>query len=368
MAAEYSSRISVRTVAIGGCLILVFGALLALVWYSAAVLFLVFAGILFGVFLSALTDVLGRLIGGGHTLRLVLVCLLLAATLSTVVALGGTTIAAQVSELGSSIQYHLKDVRGYLERYGLDTSFLDAASQNETPAAAAPAESSRTQRSIFPNVSALASGTSAVVGRTFQIVAAIFAGVGNFFIVIFLGVLLAAQPQTYRAGLLHLVPHRHAKEAAAFLDDIGETLRRWLLGQFSTMTILALVTWIGLTLIGVPGALVLGMVTGLLSFIPNIGAVIAGVLIVLASVGSGLTAMMLSLGLYVLIQALEGNILTPLIQRRAISIPPATLFASQIMLGFLFGLWGLALALPTTAIIKVAIDHFGPNSEAAEIT
>jgi predicted PurR-regulated permease PerM len=207
VAAEYSSRISVRTVAIGGCIILVFGALLALVWYSAVVLFLVFAGILFGVFLSALTDVLGRLIGGGHTLRLVLVCLLLAATLSTMVALGGTTIAAQVSELGSSIQYHLKDVRGYLERYGLDTSFLDPASQNENPATAAPAESSRT---IFPNVSALASGTSAVVGRTFQVVAAIFAGVGNFFIVIFLGVLLAAQPQTYRAGLLHLVPHRHA--------------------------------------------------------------------------------------------------------------------------------------------------------------
>lgn len=364
MAADYSPKISVRTIAIGGCTILIFGALLALVWYSAAVLFLVFAGILFGVFLSALTDVLGRLIGGGHTMRLAVVCLLLTATLSTVVALGGTTIAAQVSELGSSIQYHLKDVRSYLGRYGVDTSFLDPAPENQN--AAAPSQPSRTEQSIFPNVRALASGTSAVVGRTFQIIVAIFAGVGNFLIVIFLGVLLAAQPQTYRAGLLHLVPHRHAKAAAAFLDDVGETLRRWLLGQFCTMTILALVTWIGLTLIGVQGALVLGMFTGLLSFIPNIGAVIAGVLIVLASIGSGLTAVVLSLGLYLLIQALEGNILTPLIQRRAISIPPATLFASQIMLGFLFGLWGLALALPTTAIIKVAIDHFGPNSKAAE--
>ena len=356
---------SVRRLTLGGFAILAFGAALALAWYSAAVLFLLFAGILFGVFLSALTDLLGRMIGGGHAFRLTIVCLLLAASLAAVVTLGGSTIAAQVSELGSSIQSHVKDVRVLLERYGVDTSFLDPAVPKENPGVAAAPETPQTTGPSFPSVGAIASGTSAVIGQTFRIIVAISAGVGNFFIVIFLGVLFAAQPGVYRNGVLHLVPRRHATEAAAFLDDVGETLRRWILGQFVTMTVLALVTWIGLTLIGVPGALVLGMTTGLLSFIPNIGAIIAGILIVLASLGSGLTAVALSVGLYLMIQVLEGNILTPLIQRRAIDIPPATLFASQIMLGFLFGLWGLALALPTTAIIKVTINHFGPNSAAA---
>jgi predicted PurR-regulated permease PerM len=100
-----------------------------------------------------------------------------------------------------------------------------------------------------------------------------------------------------------------------------------------------------------------------LSFIPTVGAVIAGALIVLASLGSGLTAILSSIGLYLFIQFLEGNVLTPLIQRHAIEIPPATLFAAQIFLGVLFGLWGLALALPLIAIIKVVLKHIYDEAE-----
>ena len=150
------------------------------------------------------------------------------------------------------------------------------------------------------------------------------------------------------------------------VDDVGDTLRRWLIGQLMTMTALFVVTWIGLTLIGVPGALVLGFITGFLSFIPNVGALIAGVLIVLASLGSGWAAVAAAFGLYLLVQFLEGNVLTPLIQRQAIDIAPAVLFAAQIFLGFLFGLWGLALALPLIAIVNVVLKHLYPeDGEAA---
>jgi predicted PurR-regulated permease PerM len=161
------------------------------------------------------------------------------------------------------------------------------------------------------------------------------------------------------------VPRQRLPEATRLIDDVSETLRRWLLGQMATMATLFLLTWIGLTVIGIPGALVLGFVTGLLTFIPNVGAILAGALIVLASLGSGFTAIVSSFALYLAVQFLEGNVLTPLIQRHAISIPPATLFAAQIFLGVLFGVWGLALALPLIAVIKVVLNHVWPDQTAA---
>lgn len=352
-----------RQIAIGGIGIVAFAALLALAWYSAGTLFLLFAGILFGVFLNAMTHLLGRLIGGGHTLRLVIVCILFTGILSGVVVLGGTRIAQQVTALSDTIRSQIGHVKGYLEDHGIDTSFVNLG--NTSPSGA-DAGTSQSHGPKLPDASTIASGTGAIVSRTVRIVASVFEGVGNFFVVIFLGLLIAAQPRLYRSGILRFVPPQHAKETARLIDDIGETLHRWLLGQMATMSTLFVLTWIGLTVIGIPGAFVLGFLTGLLTFIPNVGAILAGFLIVLASLGSGWTAIISAFGLYLVVQFLEGNVLTPLIQRHAISIPPATLFAAQIFLGVLFGLWGLALALPLIAIIKVVLNHLWPVNPQAE--
>ena len=355
-----------RQIAVGGIGIAAFAATLALAWHSAATLFLLFAGILFGVFLNAMTNLLRRVIGGNHTLGLVVVCMLFTGILSGVVVLGGATIAQQVTALSSTIRSQVGHVKGYLEDHGIDTSFLNLGSGSATSNANGTSSPTPSRGPKLPDAGTIASGTGAIVSQTFRIISGIFEGVGNFFVVIFLGLLLAAQPKVYRDGILRYVPPRHLQQAADQIDDISETLRRWLLGQMATMSTLFLLTWIGLSIIGIPGALVLGFLTGLLTFIPNVGAVLAGFLIVLASLGSGLTAILSAFGLYLAIQFLEGNILTPLIQRHAISIPPATLFAAQIFLGVLFGLWGLALALPLIAVIKVILNHLWPDrTEAA---
>lgn len=356
-----------RSIALGGVGIIAFAAFLGLAWYSAATLFMLFAGILFGVFLTAMVDLLGRVIGGGQTLRLVIVCILFTGLLSGVAVLGGATIAQQVTALTSTIRSQLGNAKDFLEKQGVDTSFLNlgttkAAVDDATTSKHAPASPSRGPK--LPDASTIASGTGAIVSQTIKILAGVFEGVGNFFVVIFLGLLLAAQPKLYREGILRFVPRQRLPEATKLIDDISETLRRWLLGQMATMTTLFLLTWIGLTLIGIPGALVLGFITGLLTFIPNVGAILAGCLIVLASLGSGWTAIVSAFGLYLAVQFLEGNVLTPLIQRHAISIPPATLFAAQIFLGVLFGLWGLALALPLIAVIKVVLNHVWPDQTA----
>ena len=354
-----------RQIAIGGIAIVTFAAALALAWYSAATLFLLFAGVLFGVFLHATTQLLGKIVPVGHTFRLVIVCVLFVGLFSGVILLGGATIAQQATALSSTIRSQIGNVKGFLEKRGIETNFLNlggTAPSTESPPTGEPT-APRTPR--LPDAGAIASGTGALVSQTFKIVAGLFEGVGNIFVVIFLGLLLAAQPQLYRRGLLSFLPKRHTASGAKLVDDIGETLRRWLLGQLATMGSLFLLTWLGLTLIGVPGALVLGFITGLLTFIPNVGAILAGFLIVLASLGSGPTAIFSAFGLYLAVQFLEGNVLTPLIQRHAIEIPPATLFAAQIFLGVLFGLWGLALALPLIAIVKVTIQHFWPRDETA---
>jgi predicted PurR-regulated permease PerM len=357
-AAPKVERSLAASIALGGCGIVAFAAVLAITWHSAATLLLLFSGVLFGIFLVAVSDLLGRLTGGPHVLRLAIVCVFLVGLLSTVVALGGATIAQQATALSATIRSQVGTVKQFLEDRGVDTSFMtfDAvvphADGSQSPS-----------RSNLPSASTIASSTSAIVISTWKFLSGLFEGLGNIVIIVLLGLLIAAQPSLYRDGLLRFAPRRHAALSAELADDIGDSLRRWLMGQLMTMTSLFIVTWVGLTLIGIPGALVLGFITGFLSFIPNVGALIAGVLIVLASLGSGWAAVGASFGLYLLVQFLEGNVLTPLIQRHAIDIAPAALFAAQIFLGFLFGLWGLALALPLIAIINVVLKHLYPPAD-----
>ena len=345
-----------RQIAAGGCAIVAFAALLALVWYSSSTLFLLFAGILFGVFLSALSDLLKRLVGGGDALRLAIVCVVFVTALAAFLVLYGATIAEQASVLTATVKSQIATVKDFLDRHGVDTSFLDLG-------ALTAAENATSTTPHLPNAGAIASGTSTVLNQTLKILAGLFSTVGNIFIVVLLGILVAAQPQVYRDGLLRLVPRPRRAAAAALFDDLGETLRRWLLGQLVTMTTIAVVVSIGLSVIGIPGALALGIQTGLLTFIPTVGGIIAGSIIVLASLGSGWAALISAFGLYLVVQILEGNVLTPMIQRRAIEIPPATIFGSQILLAFLFGLWGLALTLPLIAVIKVVLRHVYAEEE-----
>jgi predicted PurR-regulated permease PerM len=205
-------------------------------------------------------------------------------------------------------------------------------------------------------VGTLASGGSAVISKTLKVLLGTVSVVGNFFIIIFLGLCFAAQPAVYRNGLIFFAPAKHRARTTGIIDRIGETLERWLLAQMLTMLVVFAVTSIGLAIIGIPSSLILGIQAGLLAFIPTIGALIGGLIVVLASLASGwvltLSAFILFLGVHVL----ESYVLTPLIQRQALDIPPATLFAFQILFGVAFGLWGLALALPLIATAKVIID------------
>src|SRR5258705_2495717 len=354
-------------ISVGGIGVVGFAALLLFTWHFAATLFLIFAGMLLGVALNAMTNMLGRVVSLTHSLRLTIVCLVLAGLLSGVVFLGGATIAQQATALSGTIKSQLVNVKAFLEKNGIDTSYFDLGNAAAPPTdSSTPAISGAPTTHNLPSAGALASSGGAIVSQTFKLLLGTVSAVGNFFIVLFLGLAFAAQPSVYRNGLLFMAPERHRARATVIVDRIGETLERWLMAQIITMFAVFLVTWIGLAIIGIPSSFILGIQAGLLAFIPTVGALIGGLIVVLASLASGWVAAASAFVLFLGVHALESYVLTPIIQRQALDIPPATLFAFQILLGVGFGICWLSLSLPLMAIVKVMIDYFKADEIAAD--
>jgi predicted PurR-regulated permease PerM len=357
-------------ISVGGIGVVGFAALLLFTWYYASALFLIFAGVLLGVALHAMTNKLGHVVRLPHALRLTIVCLVLVGLLSGVLFLGGSTIARQATALSDTLKSQLVNVKAFLEKNGVDTSFLELGSSGTAPTtptatpadSAPPATPGAAATHNLPSAGTIASSGGAIVSQTLKLLLGTVSAVGNFFIVLFLGLAFAAQPAVYRSGLLFMAPARHRARATIIVDRISETLERWLIAQLLTMAAVFLITWIGLTLIGIDSSFILGIQAGLLTFIPTVGALIGGLIVVLASLASGWVAAASAFVLFLGVHALESYILTPILQRQALEIPPATLFAFQILLGVVFGIWGLALALPLIAIVKVVIGHFKADS------
>lgn len=370
MTAPRDDRLKTRNdlawaISVGGCGIVLFAALLALGWHFASTLFLIFAGVLLGVALNAFANLLGRLVRLPYPLRLAVVCLALAGLLAAVVFLGGTTIAQQATALSGTLKSQVGHLREFLERYGVDTSYFDFGSQAGAGSSGSPEPASPggALSHGIPGAGAIASSGGAIISQTLKVLLGTVSAVGNFFIVLFLGLALAAQPRIYHDGLLYMMPARHRPRAAVVIDRIGDTLQRWLMAQLITMSAVFFVTWTGLAVIGIPGSFILGIQAGLLAFIPTLGAILAGIIVVLASLASGWVAALSAFLLFLGVHAMESYVLTPIVQRQALEIPPATLFAFQILLGVIFGIWGLALALPLIACAKVIIEYVRDEEE-----
>src|SRR6267378_648959 len=188
----------------GGIGVVGFATLLLFTWRFAATLFLIFAGMLLGVALNAMTNMLGRVVSLTHSLRLTIVCLVLAGLLSGVIFLGGATIAQQATALSDTIKSQLVGVKAFLERNGIDTSYFDLGNSSASAASSTSATPGAAPTHNLPGAGALASSGGAIVSQTFKLLLGTVSAVGNFFIVLFLGLTFAAQPSVYRKGLLFM--------------------------------------------------------------------------------------------------------------------------------------------------------------------
>ena len=353
--------------AASGIAVVSFVALLALAWMSVATLFLVFAGVLLGVFLDGLTRGLGHVLPLPRGLRLTIASLAVAAAAIGLIGFGGATVVQQGRDLGQTIKSQAGTVTSWLSSYGIDLPILDSVGgpdgkgKDEKPApkddAKKPEGLGGLASSAIKSPGSLLSDAGNVLGPAAAVIIGLFSALGNVLVIVFLGLSFAADPASYRDGVLRFIPPRKRDRWSKVLDGAGETLRHWLFGQLITMTVIFLCIWGGLAFLGIGGSLILGLQAGLLAFVPTVGPLVAGVIILLASLASGVNALLGALGVYLLVQCLESYGLTPFIQKRALDIPPATIFAGQLMLGVIFGLWGIALALPMMAVIKVLLEQ-----------
>jgi predicted PurR-regulated permease PerM len=189
------------------------------------------------------------------------------------------------------------------------------------------------------------------VPLAFNLISAV---IGSFAVVI-LAIFLAYQPAIYREMVVRAAPPPSRPSIARVYDEAGQSLRNWVLGKAITMVLVGLATYIGLTLFGIPGALALGALAAVLEFIPNLGPTIAAApAVVAAFLISPVTALWVAI-FYFVLQQIQSALTVPLVERRAVNIPPAALLIWQIMLAVGFGLLGLFVATPLLAVIAVAI-------------
>ena len=206
----------------------------------------------------------------------------------------------------------------------------------------------------------LGSGLLGRVGDVFSTALGVFSSLvgalAGVFVVVIVAIYGALRPDAYTDALVAMLPERHESRAREVLARLAEALRWWLIGRGSSMLVVGLLTWFGLLALGIPSAGTLGLIAGLLSFVPNIGPVVSAVPAVLVGFVEGSGAALWVTGLYVAVQVVESYVVTPLIQQHVVALPPASVIVVQLAFGAAFGLLGLLFATPLAVVAMVLVQ------------
>lgn len=296
-----------------------------MLWELRSALLLLFAAALVAVMLTAIARWLRRRLPIGQRLALALTLFLLLALVGVTFYLFGAEVYAQFVELSRRLPGAWRDFERLVGEAGLTE------------------ELSRQMRSAAPDAGRVFSFITGFVSA----LAGVATGVG---LAIVGGIFLAAQPAMYRDGVLMLWPRRSRARTREALDATGDALKSWLIGQGAAMLAIGVLTTLGLWAIGVPSPIALGLIAGMLTFVPFAGPLLSAIPALLVALSSGGDLIWWTLGLYVLIQQLEGNIITPMLQAEASALPPALTIFTLVGFGILFGPAGILLAVPLTVV------------------
>jgi predicted PurR-regulated permease PerM len=323
--------------------------LLVLLYYTFDVVMLVFAAALLAIFLAGLADLIKPYVKLSDGLCVLIVSGLLLVVVGGTIALLSPRVAEQVRHLQQEVPKSAQNVADNLKEYGWARTLIEQLPTIE-----------EVQNNI--NFSTLVSGVGGVFTSTLGLL-------GNIAIVVLLGIYLASEPRFYSEGFVRLFPINRRPRVTEILHQVYESLRWWLIGKFGSMIFIGFLTWVGLSILGVPIALTLALLAGLLSFIPNFGPILSAIpALLIAFIDSPVTALYVLI-LYVLVQVVESNLVTPLIERETVELPPALTVVFQLGLGTLVGGLGLVLATPLLAMIVVVVqlvylqDILGDNGD-----
>ena len=290
-------------------------------------LLLIVGGAIFAVFLDGGVRLLGRFLPIPRGWRLLIVLIIGFGFLGWVFYFAGTTIAAQFEALRSVVTAQFNRVMEFAASLGLmDGKPTDWRSQ------------------VLGGVGRLTSAVGSVVGAVASVIA-----------MIVIGIFLASEPRLYDRGIAWMLPLRNRAGFYRIAAHIGFTLRRLLFGRLVAMIFEGVFTWFMLTIGGIPMAGLLGLLTGVLAFIPNIGAITSGLLMVAvgfsASYGQGIWCIIV----YFLVHNIDAYVVVPFVARRTVDLAPAVLLAMQLLMAALFGILGVLFADPILATLKVVL-------------
>jgi predicted PurR-regulated permease PerM len=320
-------------------------ATLCLVWLLGDVLLLMFAAALAALGLRGVADLLARVTPLGPGVSLLIVVVIILALFGATLGWAGPRLVSEAAQLQDQMLHQATALRAWLHTNSWGSELLHYL----PPALGGSADSA----GLVPRFSGTIAGAlSSAIGA-----------VGTAVLIIAAALYFAASPAPYVNGPLRLVPHRHRNRIRDVLGTVGQTLQAWLAGQLVDMLVVGILIGGGLALLGVPLPFILGVIAALLNFVPYVGAVGGAVPAILIAISQGPEQALLVGALFAVVQALEGNVISPLIQQRAVDLPPAATILAQTTLGVLFGLPGVVLATPVAAAVLAALREV--TSDAA---
>lgn len=313
------------------------GVSILLVWFLAQPLLLIFSGIVLAAILDGGARLLGRVLPIGRGWRLAIVTLAGLGFIVWTFIFAGMELVGQAEELRAIIAAQLDRIFGWASSLGLTQSNMQ-----------------------FDQLSSQIMGS---LGRLTSAVGSAVGAVTSLVMILVIGIFISLEPRLYERGVAWMLPMRNRDGFYRTAQRMGYTLRRLMAGRLVGMAVEGFGTWLLLWAGGVPMAALLGLLTGLLAFIPNIGAIVSGVLIVLAGFSHGVDTGFWAIGVYFLVQTVDGYLIVPYVARKTVDLAPALVLGAQLLFGALFGIMGLALADPIVAMIKTALEQKSREEE-----
>ena len=310
-------------------------AIVVIVWLTQPIL-LIIGGMVFAIILDGGTRLLGRVLPIGRGWRLAIVTLTGFGFIAWVFYFAGTTFAEQAGELRVVVTEQANRLMAYFNSAGLmpKGGLSNIGSQ------------------LLGGVGRLTSALSTAVGI-----------ISSAILVLVIGIFIAIEPRLYDRGVAWMLPIERRASFYEIGDHVGFVLRRLMAGRILGMVVEGVGTWLMLLWGGVPMAALLGLLTGLLAFIPNIGAVVSGLLMVAVGFSAGTDAGLWAIMTYFVVQTVDGYLIVPYVAKRTVDLAPALVLAAQLIFGALFGFLGLLLADPIVAAVKTTLEDLSRRKE-----
>ena len=329
----HAARMSIGTFTGRLLIIVIVAAVAGALWLLADVLLLLFGAILLAIGLHAAARVVSRLVGMGAIPALAIVVVLLLAVFTAALWVFGATVAAQLDEVIQASPAGFRLVDDWLNGHPNVRQFLDQA-----------------RGTSIVGATGWATSTVATALRSITRI------LGYAMITFFVAIYLAAQPDRYRRLCMRIVPPAHRGTAERLFAMTGDILRRWLIGQMVVMSAIGLLSGIGLWVLGIEAAFALGLMGGLLCFIPFVGAILAAVPATLVALTQGPMYAASVIAMYAAIHFVEGNFITPMVQAEATALPPVLAILSTVAFSLLFGPSAVLLAAPLTLLLLITVE------------